>query len=96
MQYLILISCQTLSNIIQNSASNYRDTKFNNEIAFRFGVEAELIMPFNKNKWSIAIEPNFQHFIAEKTIDKIAFPDESAKVVVNTIEGKEESHSPSN
>ena len=57
------------SLIIQNSASNYRDTKFNNEIAFRFGVEAELIMPFNKNKWALIVEPTYQYFKSKKDLN---------------------------
>lgn len=51
---------------IQNSASSLRDTDFDNELGFRFGVEAEFIMPFNKNKWSFIIEPTYQYFKSEK------------------------------
>ena len=58
-----------LSNLsIENSISYSRNTDFDAEIGFRFGVEAELIMPFNKNKWSIIIEPTYQYFKAEKNI----------------------------
>ena len=52
---------------IQNSASNSRDTDFENNIGFGFGLEAEFILPFNKNKWAIAIEPTYQSFKSEKT-----------------------------
>ncbi len=52
---------------IQNSVSNSRDTDFENKIGFGFGVEAEYILPFNKNKWAIAIEPTYQNFKTEKT-----------------------------
>lgn len=41
---------------------------FDNELSFRFGVEAECILPFNKNKWAVMVEPTFQHYESEKTI----------------------------
>ncbi|MCG2431601.1 PorT family protein [Aequorivita xiaoshiensis] len=55
---------------IQNSVSSSRDTDFDNEIGFRFGIEAEFIMPFNANKWSLIIEPTYQYFKSEKEINK--------------------------
>jgi len=51
---------------IQNSISSSEDTDFDNEFGFRFGIEAEFIMPFNKNKWAIIIEPTYQYFKSEK------------------------------
>lgn len=51
---------------IQNNISSSRNTDFGNEFGFRFGIEAEFIMPFNKNKWSLIIEPNYQYFKSEK------------------------------
>lgn len=53
---------------IQNSVSSSRDTDFDNEFGFRFGIEAEFIMPFNANKWSLIIEPTYQYFKSEKEI----------------------------
>lgn len=53
---------------IENSFSSSRNTDFDNEFAFRFGVEAEFIMPFNKNKWSLIIEPTYQYFESEKEL----------------------------
>lgn len=53
---------------IQNSFSSSRDTDFDNEFGFRFGIEAEFILPFNKNKWSLIIEPTYQYFKSEKEI----------------------------
>ncbi len=52
---------------IQNSVSNSRNTDFENKIGFGFGLEAEFIFPFNKNKWAIAIETTYQNFKSEKT-----------------------------
>lgn len=51
---------------VQNSIYSSRDTDFDNEFGFRFGIEAEFIMPFNKNKWSLIIEPTYQYYKSEK------------------------------
>ena len=51
---------------IHNSIFNSRDTNFKNKIGLGFGLEAEFILPFNKNKWAIAIEPSYQSFKSEK------------------------------
>ena len=50
-------------------ASNYRNTNIENELGFGFGIEAEFILPFNKNKWSLLIEPTYQSFMIEKSND---------------------------
>lgn len=36
--------------------------KFDPQINFRFGVEMEYVMPYNKNKWSVLVEPSYQYF----------------------------------
>lgn len=36
------------------------------KIAFDFGAEVEYVLPFNKNKWSIFLNPTYQKFDAEK------------------------------
>ncbi len=41
---------------------------FNNNISYRIGVEAEFILPFNRNKWGIIFEPTYQYFNSEKKI----------------------------
>jgi len=41
--------------------SQYNDLTFNNTMGFRVGVEGELILPFNNNKWSIIFEPTYQN-----------------------------------
>ncbi len=52
----------------QNTLSDFKDTDFGNKFGFGFGIEAEFILPYNKNKWAIAIEPTYQRFKSEKTI----------------------------
>ncbi len=53
-------------SITQKNAANAKDTDFANESTFRIGLEAEFIMPYNKNKWSVIIEPNYQSYKSEK------------------------------
>lgn len=38
--------------------------QFSTFISPSFSIEAEFILPFNKNKWAIIIEPNFQYYKA--------------------------------
>jgi len=54
------------SLFIQNVAVSSRDTDFGSEIGWRFGIEAEFILPFHKNKWAIIIEPTYQQFNSKK------------------------------
>lgn len=44
------------------------DVSFDNQIGFRLGLENEIVLPFNKNKWSVLIEPTYQSFLSETTI----------------------------
>lgn len=53
---------------IVNSVSDSRDADFGSKVGFRLGVEAEFIMPFHKNKWSIVVEPTYQVFKASKEL----------------------------
>ncbi len=52
---------------IKNSVSGSKDTDFGNNIGIRFGIEAEFILPFNKNKWGIIIEPTYQYYKSEQS-----------------------------
>lgn len=52
---------------INNRRLNLSDTNFDNELGLSLGIEIELIMPFNKNKWSFIIEPTYQYYKSEKT-----------------------------
>lgn len=48
-----------------SSVSNYINTYIENQLGFGFGLEAEFIFSFNKNKWSFIIEPTYQSFTKE-------------------------------
>lgn len=52
----------------QNYLLNSKDIDFDNEFGFRFGIEAEFIMPFNKNKWAFIIEPTYHYYKSETNI----------------------------
>ena len=51
---------------IYNTVYDYRSTTFENAFNLNFGIEGEYILPFNRNKWALAIEPTYQVFNAEK------------------------------
>lgn len=57
---------------IQRSIDNYKDTEFANELGIGFGIEAEFILPFNKNKWAILVEPTYQNFKSKKITDNVS------------------------
>jgi hypothetical protein len=50
---------------IDNTLSNIK-IDYGNFQSFRFGVDAEFILPYNNNKWALVIEPTFQSFHVEK------------------------------
>ena len=52
---------------IKSNATDSKSVDFGNKVSFRLGIEAEFILPYNKNKWSILLEPTFQYFKSEKT-----------------------------
>ena len=56
------------SLFIKDLVPNSSDIDFGNKVGFSIGVEAEYILPYNKNKWAITIEPIYQNFKSEKTI----------------------------
>ncbi len=51
---------------IENPYSHLKSTDFDGIINFRFGVEAEIVFPFNKSKWSLLLEPTYQSYKTEK------------------------------
>jgi hypothetical protein len=48
-----------------NTYDQKYSTHFENQLNFRIGLEAEFLLPFNKNKWGILFEPTFQYFSNE-------------------------------
>lgn len=62
----IKLGINSSSLSIENSVTSSRDVSFDNELSFRIGVEAEFILPFNKNKWGIIVEPTYHYYKSEK------------------------------
>lgn len=57
---------------------------FGTILGFQFGVEAEFIFPFNKNKWSVIVEPTYNHFKSEST--SLNYLPETVTFSYNTFE----------
>ncbi|OBQ52206.1 outer membrane beta-barrel protein [Tamlana sp. s12] len=57
------------SSLNISTYSELRNVDFDNKSSFGLGIEAEFILPFNKNKWAIIVEPTFQHLKNKKTTD---------------------------
>lgn len=47
---------------IKNLYNNALDINFGRDLSFYFGIESELVLPINKNKWAIMFEPTFQYY----------------------------------
>jgi hypothetical protein len=53
---------------IYNNNTPYKNVDFGRGLEFRFGVEAEFIMPFNNDKWAFIIEPTYQSYTKYKSV----------------------------
>ena len=53
---------------LQNNYSDFKNVEFDNESSFRIGLEAEFLLPFNKNKWGVILEPTYQSYKSEKKL----------------------------
>lgn len=51
--------------IAQNEITEEWSNEFESNISMRIGLELELILPFNKNKWSITLEPTYNSYNTE-------------------------------
>ncbi len=50
---------------LENNILSSRNADFGSQVGFTIGLEAEFILPFNKNKWAILLEPTYQYYKAE-------------------------------
>jgi len=77
---------------IEDLNDDIRSVDFGSKSGIRLGLELEFILPSNKNKWSIIVEPTYQTFKSEKIITGIVtFPatipfDRTVKVEYTSIE----------
>ncbi len=70
----------------RNTSLSSREADFDRELGFRVGIEAEFILPFNKNKWAIFIEPFYQYFNSEAMYNEQSIQAQIAKVDYQSIE----------
>ena len=56
---------------IQNPNAPFPYVDYGNQSGIGFGVEFEALLPFNRNKWGISIEPTYQSFKNKKYVQKI-------------------------
>lgn len=63
---------------------DFYNVDFGSKTGFRIGAEAEFVLPFNNNKIAIVLEPNYQYFKSEKTID--ASTNRGVKVKYSSLE----------
>lgn len=50
-----------------NSLSDVDPVEFDDETGFGIGIDLEFILPFNKNKWAVTLEPAYQSFKSESS-----------------------------
>ena len=64
------------------------DRDFDNKIGFRIGLEAEFILPINKNKWALIFEPTYVGgYKAEKSrLDSRTNEELKGSIEYNSIE----------
>jgi len=51
---------------LENSSLSKRNIDFGSKINFRLGIEFEYVLPFNKDKWSLFVEPTYQYCKVKK------------------------------
>lgn len=71
------------SLVMRDGGSGTRNTNFGSEYTFRIGTEFEIILPFNRQKWGIIIEPTYQYF--KKTVEYPNF-DQAATINYSSLE----------
>ena len=57
------------SLLVENGINSDRNVDFGKQTNFRFGIEAEVVLAFNNNKWSLLFEPTYKYFKAKKQLD---------------------------
>ncbi|TEB40704.1 hypothetical protein D0809_29250, partial [Flavobacterium circumlabens] len=55
-----------VSASMKNTAASQFTVDLDKKVIFRIGAEAEYILPYNKNKWSVFVNPAYQKYEDEK------------------------------
>ncbi|WP_341227469.1 tRNA modification GTPase [uncultured Arcticibacterium sp.] len=64
------------SYILRNTFSTNYNVDYGTKLSLRIGAEAEFILPFNKDKWAILVEPTFQSFSAIEESEAMSYSSE--------------------
>ncbi|SNR16880.1 tRNA modification GTPase [Tenacibaculum jejuense] len=75
---------------IANSSifQGFRSAIFESKTNFGLGIEAELLLPFNKNKWSVIIEANYFEYesLGQKFVNPVSLANEQGKITYKSLE----------
>ncbi len=63
-----LIGIRSASISVRNSANSIQNVDFGNKWNPVFGLNLEYVLPFNNNKWSVFLEPVYQSYKSEVSI----------------------------
>lgn len=55
---------------IDSRETNLIDVNFGSKFNYRIGLELNMLLPFSHNKWSIFMEPTYQHYSGHEVIER--------------------------
>mgnify|MGYP007089982229 FL=1 len=56
-----------LANLtLRNKSNPMQNIDYDNKLSVCLGIEAEFVLPFNKNKWSVFLVPTYQYLKTEE------------------------------
>lgn len=73
-------------SILKTGGSVTRESEFDDQIGFRLGIELEYILPFNKNKWAFLIEPTYQSYQSNGTLNNLVLGTNNVAIDYKSIE----------
>ncbi len=76
----------TNSSVSFNRIFTQATTEFKEKSNFRLGIEAEVILPFNNDKWAIIVEPTYQKYNDVVVTNKGEYHEKSQIVDYKSIE----------
>lgn len=63
------LSYTSMTFFSRQSIIDINQLYFESKASIRFGIEGEFLLPYNKNKWAILIEPNYHAYKSRRDID---------------------------
>ena len=62
-------SIRSSSLLMANSVNHSAYADFDSKLSFGIGLELEYVLPINKNKWSVIVEPTYQYYKSKAVRD---------------------------